>query len=533
NLFNKDIMSLAPALSGAVIPSNPPAFIAPEDDGVASKLGKIKNLDGLELLAKAQAFDEAKKKDKDLTLSHFLENAKKPASTEGLNELSNLITNNDVNIEPPTSSSSTGGGHSTLRNYAPLTSTLKSEEGTPHTTPTENQPQIEYCPIGIWVAKWADLFPWLAMGINNNVNADDIEKSLNLIKKRTLLQDFITLGNIYKAVAQAKLGIYPDRRNSEEDLNDIVTAFTTQANLLSYPENYGKIDAYEKAIDRLNSNPLAALIYKHWSNIKFLRNCELGMGLYGDGNVLGGERHFSLIEDPNPPFYYGVTYSFKRSLFDLEAYKKNGHNSNFEAFADVIKGYPVIAPLEEETIFMLLVTEKGNQRGNPDRTTSAHFRYLIGQHWSYNYTKDGKWRATSCTLNSDPNTDFIKDRPAIFKSNPADKTLSANITGVDNGQLITAVPIPFTAAAGGKWKGGSFSTNLNSSQTLQNQIQNLQDELTKENAYSFSRDNAIFDNWNESPYSLLELPVSYMGLVPEVGNTFGNTINKSKRDDTK
>lgn len=58
-------------------------FVKPKTGkDIAGKVGEIKDLKGLEALAKASAYDGAKKRDPSLTLEEFLRRANDPSNTE-------------------------------------------------------------------------------------------------------------------------------------------------------------------------------------------------------------------------------------------------------------------------------------------------------------------------------------------------------------------------------------------------------------------------------------------------------------------
>jgi hypothetical protein len=444
------MMDKAPALDGAVKPPDIPAFVEPKkDDDVSAKVDHIQNLDGLKDYSIAAAYDKAKKANPGLTLKDFQEAAAKDADTGKLDQLVEESEDNFVDVleapAPPKQS-------------RPVTLV---ESLTVTDTPTDTS---AYIPLGVWIANWADLFPWLVTGFENSVG--DVGNSLILLRCRTMVQDLTTLSRLYYGIGQAGCHL-----SSRGDAVQIAQSFANARAALTLNLSAGNADKIQSAIlsaCRGLSGP-AEQIYRKWNDIKFLRDCELGLGILDSGG-----------DSPVGYDVKGATSHWDRCPFDR-------HRGNYSAFASFVKGYPVITP-EGQVLLWVRFADK------------------VSGFWY-----DGRQMA-----NIGP--DGVK-----FTVDAASKVLVGPKGGKGAGSSLTLFPIPFGAANGIEWKGGSMSTGLKSMTGLRDQLMSVKQQLAGQKAWGLSSDNWSSIDWSRgSCYSVKTLKTSYLGLVDEPPNVFGD-----------
>jgi len=442
------MMDNAPALDGAVQPPDIPPFVEPKkDDDVSAKVDQIQNLDGLKDYSIVAAHDKAKRANPKLTLEEFQQGAAKDADTAALDTLMEEAEDNFVDaLEPPAPPK----GSPPVAMVESVALTAMASDAS------------DYIPLGVWIANWADLFPWLVTGFENSVS--DIGNSRILLKCRTMVQDLTTLSRLYYGVGQA--GCLFSARG---DATQIAESFAHARATLTLNLSTSNADQIQSAILSAYgglSRP-AEQIYKTWNEIKFLRDCELGVGI--------------LDSDGNSPVGYdekGMTSHWDTCPFDR-------HRGNYSAFASFVKGYPVIAP-DGQVLLWVRFTDK------------------VSGFW-YN----GRDMAN---LGHDGNK-FIVDS--------VNKILVGPKGGKGAGSNLTLFPIPFGAANGISWKGGSMSTGLKSMTSLRDQLTSVKQLLAGQQAWGLSSDNWSSIDWSGGNcYSVKTLKTSYVGLVDEPPNVF-------------
>src|SRR3546814_675061 len=74
-----------------------PDFVQPKPgNDIIEKVEEIKDLEGLESIAKASAYEKTKETEPEFTFDEFINNADKPANKEKLDEFKQKIINNDI-----------------------------------------------------------------------------------------------------------------------------------------------------------------------------------------------------------------------------------------------------------------------------------------------------------------------------------------------------------------------------------------------------------------------------------------------------
>ena len=125
----------------------------------------------------------------------------------------------------------------------------------------------QYIPLGVWIAHWSNLIPWLAQGYCNSI--EDLEIS-ETIKTRVMLQDFQTLSRIYH-IADA-IGIKHIKRK-DRSLPPVKTAALAR-NFDHAAAGIQDGDNLFKAYKKLNDE--AALIYQYWNCLLYTSDAADG-----------------------------------------------------------------------------------------------------------------------------------------------------------------------------------------------------------------------------------------------------------------
>ncbi|MBL0685346.1 hypothetical protein [Aquimarina mytili] len=284
-----------------------PDFEKPEpSDDIVSKVGEIKDLNGLKALAMASAFDKAQKTNPKLTLDEFLRESEKPANTKELSSFRKVIQENKID---------------TLTFPLDKESKPKSSLVRKNLRQEQKSDSSGYVPLGVWVANWADIFPWMAQGYYNSIDNIEGQKA---VRERVMLQDYQTLSKLYYIANSS--GIVEFRRKDSllprvRSL-DIADAFANAA--ANMQNNLGDTETIKEIYETLG--PVAKDIYVLWNEIAFLRNCELGMGLIKNNKTIG-----------NPSEKDGDRQKYKLNSCDFDG-------KNHVAFSRFYKVLPLITP---------------------------------------------------------------------------------------------------------------------------------------------------------------------------------------------
>jgi hypothetical protein len=565
------VLDKAPDMTaGAKVPNRPDFTEPKKDEPLVGKLAKIKDMEGLKLYAKAAAYDKAKKKNPNLTLEQFLKVAKEKAKVEPLKKMRKEVEEGDLGAAFQDlfgDGQGGGGGQDGAKELAGVEK-LVNDAPTPDpgggkpTTPAPG-PFDGYTPIGVWIANWDHLFPWLATGFLNSI--EDVKEIEPPLAYRAMLQDFLALGKLYHIADSCKFSptLFPGAPDFVDVLGQIATSFDTRAeDLRKELEKKHKMlgmaqdpDFYRSTMRDavLSLTKSARAIYKKWWDIGFLRRCELGLG------VLGGET----TAEENPGSWSpliaqngkssverltGTLYHFSSSWFDKDWTRyaqdygdpKSPENSRFFAvrrqkclfepdlpkpdysvFANFYKLLPLLVPVGDEVkiyafgpgnnVLGYLTTppqfdrpSQENPHGNPQ--WEAFYNRNPGIRDSFVFVGDDgareiEWAGRKGSFR------FLPWDPVEFTPNAKSKTLE--------GRGLKLYPIPFSAAEGIAWKGQSFSTNLASMSDLRSTLEQLQDNLEKTNAWGFSSDGWP-DRWDVSTaYHDRAIPRQYIGLFEQ------------------
>lgn len=496
DLANVNVLDSIPKvkISPDRTPSDPKYEDPKKDETTADKMGKIKDLNGLKALARAQAFDQYKKEHKDdkKTLEEFLNEADQPAKRKDeKGDIGSVVKTAETSlldgIEEKKGQKENKGQSIKL---ALPESLLQSNLTTTPLPSGDEKPQDEkpqtggnldsaFVPIGIEICKWSDIFPWLAIGNYNSVdNSKDnnLEDVRNILKWRTMLQDFQALAILYYTAGNVHLNIgEPPDPSCGIFANEMGDAFANGAVLLQQEGN-----SMQDVYDHLNSD--AQAIYKIWVKAGFLRHAELGLGYSWGGSS-------SIIATQG----LGV-FPFGKERPDLKKFstapcKFESASKNYSIFCTFIKFLPLILP--DGTIHVFC--------GDG----------YLGEHHSHGKAGLDYW----CIYKWEYNTQYGYFRPFTFSVDEKDQCLKADVDG-----HMKLYPIPFAAAKGIDWKGGALgSASLSSFEGLMKEISNIDAEFKQLKAWSFDSSDGFDKQWGKRGLSDLGLDkkLQYVGLLPE------------------
>jgi hypothetical protein len=525
DLAEVKVLDKAPDMTIKAAVKNPPEFIKPsEDKGLADKIGKIKNLDDLKFYAKTSAYDKAKKNDPGLTLDKFLADADKPAVAEPVTKLVEKFQENLPGI--PGAVLEDDDDDVLIMDDNLGDRALAFEDN-----PKPAAAFVGYTPIGIWVANWDCLFPWLATGHLNSISST--RKARPMLEFRTMLQDFLALSKLYYIADSCKLDLgfevslvkFDQIADSfAQASSKLQSALTEQLQILgSTPLAYQQ--AMKPAFSHLSAHEKS--IYEVWWKNAFLRSCELGLGVMGGDTAREDERAakdaaltmsptigagnsvVDSVEVRNVDEYADRNYirAGDRQMFCVTRGRCGFDPSakNYSAFARFYKVLPLILPSGKIYAFGPGNGALGAWRSSRKDGDDARFDTL------YNYNSGLLNTFTFTPVNHDHR--FIK--PINFSPNIKNKLLESVEEAGRAAGAVKLYPIPFSAAENISWLGQSFSTGIASLADLKTALEQTERDLKKFKAWSFSSD-AWHADWNVSDYyGDARVPMQYIGLLQE------------------
>lgn len=441
-----DLLAKAPQLDDIKPPPTVPAFNTPaKNPGVADKIKEIKDLKSLEAFAKAAAYDKAKETEPELTLEEFLARSRKEADSENVEKLQEGITMNNLDV---------------LAVDAQVNMSFKKTQQLEASIAEKSitaKKDNNFTALGVWIANWSNLFPWMATGYLNQI--DDISSTREIIKKQCMIQDFLTLSKIYFMLQATGIS---SKNFQMDNFDQIANSFSNQAGEIR--DNFDKHDIIQTAYEGLGTGTDTQKIYKIWNDIKFLRSAELGLGVLHKGKSIKD----NINKTDNVAGFTRVWYDTDRCSFS---------SKNYSVFSSFLKVVPFITP--EGDIYAFGPSQMILNQIN-DKTAIFSRNPL-----------------TALKLEVDTVKRILKSGDTEFH------------------------PIPFEAAKNmrnSSWKGQSISTNVASIKSIDDHIKNAIQAMEDLNVYSFSSSNWN-PNWKpEHFYSISSIKLQYLGLVDEIPN---------------
>ncbi|MGN7979950.1 hypothetical protein [Burkholderia sp. 22313] len=303
-LWEIDVMKLQP--QKAILPSKEiPAFSEPKpDEETKQEVDKL-DLSAVETLAQESAFKQASQKNKDLTFSRFVEDSGERADTSKLKNLIGKIKNNVIEGSPE------------VKNGASKRARIAPEEAMAAAS-TADAPDSgdEMTPLGVWIARWPDLFPWLAQGYMNAI-VDDPD--IGELKRRTFIQDCLTLKKIYYCASSSGI---TELRRKDIDQQPVSTR--------QLADEFGNAASSVQSGESASLGVAAQKIYDIWNANSLLRNAELGLGL--------------LCVDQSIRVSASHSGDDKRMSYRLAPCQFDEKHNNQSVFSEFFKLLPLITP---------------------------------------------------------------------------------------------------------------------------------------------------------------------------------------------
>lgn len=459
-------------------PSVPPFAKAPTDPKLADKFDKLTSLDGLQAYAIASAYDKLTPAEKEkISLDEFIKKQSNRIDIHPVEELKNDIDNNEIEIiiEP-------GIG-------IDFPSQIPCD---PAPTPPK-KPSDDYTPLGVWIANWSDLFPWLSTGCLNDFT--DIDLVRRQLAKLVMMQDMLTLSRIYYYLAASDITTKSLGFSGYNDFAMVADKF--QMAMLAIQDSIDNDNAVNLGYKQLDDSTVKG-VYDFWRlKAAFLRNAELGLGIsFNEAHSVSPVWKRNKIIGDYPTIYY-ESMKCPRTL-----------GSSNGVFAQTLKGIPVIG---------------GHGDGIGD--SPSHPIYLFGpaNMLLQSFQVDGDAGEAGFSRNVDTAMRFT---PKYQTDGSGNKFAYLSSNGLcANHADIRLHPIRYSdAAVGDKWIGQTVSTNVGANGGLKKQLQIAKSQLSGLNELTLS--SSTWDaqaklqvKWSpKDPYVKSFIPMHYLGIVPEPGN---------------
>lgn len=468
-----------------------PDFVKPNKKSkVTDLVSQIKDLNGLETYAIAAAYEKYKADGGEGDLDAFM------ISRAEANDIAGLVEepvapdlnaphnqpNPDMNLrrEPQGFLSKTKA-------------TLKSEKLTA-------SPQDEFVPMGLWIASWSNLFPWLVSGHDNRIPKD--AQATDTIRLRTYIQDCRSLENIYHTVYTSGSTIVDVNFRALRD------AFGHAAfKAIDVMRDLNNVDVQAKLHALISElSQVAHKIYSVWVDNPILREYQLGGGLYATDERGKAYGSLSSLKFAPSPISHNVM-TFKNSGFEIDKAPLNT-----EAFAQDIKGRPVILPDGNIVVFLTNGEKDSSGFLGGDRDIVNGFDIVLST--SKKIQTEYEWENFLSAIPFKVTSKGLEAVGRIPMPWPDKKELLLGYPGIYH-----LIPIPFSAANGVDWRFGATTTGTGN---LQSQLDKLRDDLKNRPQWSLDSDHWKGFTWSDNAFSLREIKPSYIGITEEVKNIFGS-----------
>jgi len=473
-----------PALNGSVAAPKVPDFVKPDKPEKLTDLFKnIKSVDGLRAYAMAQSYEKYKESGGEGTLTQFAEEADKENDVSGI-EKPGIVLPDEADIEDRivlgkefVDEDHAGKAHDFDDGGGGL---LRDKAKAP---PDAKGGQFE--PLGVWVANWQELFPWLASLRDNRIPAGTAPSLV--VKLRMFHQDLITLSRLYREFAVSGLNwghldlakISDSFSAAAEEAGDFMYTLSAKREGLQ-PTDVPKMkDKIRSVVSHLSAS--AEVIYKKWDATPPLRMCELGFGLvWNNKTIVATDESTRLV-------------SLRDTAFD----EKRG---NYSEFSGAIKAAPLIIPgstvdATKIHLFLIGATEKSSGLLAWEKESKLKFFFTL-----------------------DP-----RKVPDMRRTGTIEYFYFNQLKGNQHltGELFDAYPIPFLAARGIAWKGTSIASGLGS---LPKQLDQIRGSLATMKKFSFNVDTDVWKDLEsgDRALSVQGVSFSYLGITPEPKNVFRN-----------
>lgn len=443
-----------------------PDFETPKaPEKITDKVKKIDNLEGLAVFAALSAFEDKKSKpgSETLALKQFVEDAQEPVDKEPLLTLENIVQSNEINP---------------LDELDAVKNRSVIQKATSPSAQEANNNANDFQPLGAWIANWSDLFPWLAVGYDNNIS--NTEEAAILLKSRTFVQDLRALSILYQIAAN---GVYKGTTGKNGEAQQIANSYTSVLNNFIKETEYSQA-AINQAFNMLSTT--AQAIYKFWCKYPIFRSAELGFG------VIFSSPEADMKYSTPPGRHCSTTfiryYSSEVTSCELDP--------NRSCFANFIKVLPVFEVDNNENIIVKAMGPESKTIGDSMLFSSKVDPYICF----------GLGTRLQFTVSDEENNLY-----------------ATNVYG----QEIRLYPVPLSAATGGNWIGQSVSTPLSAFEDLREQFKDLNKQMEGMTKWSLSSKSWDKHWTGDTPYSPRTIETQYIGIVPEPGGIFGTKNSDS------
>ena len=454
-------------------PSIPPFNKPKPDPSLADKFTKLSSLESLQAYAIASAYDKLPpdKDGKKMPLDEFIKKQTKPVDTRPLEELIQNTNENDFEM--------------IIEDKAGLN--RPGQDAISQATPSK-KPSDDYTPLGVWIANWADLFPWLSTGYLNDFS--DIEMVRRQLEKQVMMQDMLTLSRIYYYLAASNITTESLGFKDYENFEMVANKF--QAAMKATQNNIDNDDAIAHGYKELDDLTIRG-VYDFWrQEASFLRNAELGLAISFKGTD-SVSRNWSRNQGSGD--FFTVYYKSSKCLRTIDTSNVN--------FSDTLKGVPVIGGQKVNI---------GGKMTNPV--------YLFGP---------ANMLLKSFLVGRSPGEDseagFSRNTVTAMKFTPECETNNSGKKVFFLAHEDTRLyPIRYSDATVGNWIGQTVSTNVGANGGLKQQLTKVKEQMSSLNALTLS--SSTWDAQSKSkakwsakdPYVQSAIPMHYVGIVPEPEN---------------
>lgn len=457
-------------------PPEPPSiqpFKKPTPDPhLTDKFGQISSLEGLEAYAIASAYDKLQpdKDGKKMSLDDFIKQYKNPANAGPVQQLNDEVEDNDFDIIVEENDGAMPVGMP--RDLSPQ---------------TLRKPTADYTALGVWIANWADLFPWLATGCLNDFA--DIDVVRRQLEKQVMMQDMLTLSRIYYYLAASQISTESLGFQNYDSFETVAVKY--QSAMVEIQDNIHKDDAIKRGYAKLDEEAVRS-VYDFWRlKAGFLRNAELGLGISIKGTHSVSPNWSRNDYTGDCPTIYYKAMKCPRPVA--------GGN---DVFRQCLKGIPVIA----------------GKSLNDERGESAHPVYLFGpaNMLLKSFLFDGEMGEIG----------FSRDPALAMKFAPEHAVDSReNKLSYLSREDVNLYPIRYSdVKAGDGWIGQTVSANVGANGALRKQLEMVMNRIRGLNALSLS--SSTWDQqakgqvkWSPiDPYVQSAVPLHFVGIVPEPAN---------------
>ncbi|WP_415401733.1 hypothetical protein [Tateyamaria sp. SN3-11] len=469
------------------VPDAPEAKKPPKKGGVADKIDKIKDLDGLKAYAQASAYDKYMKDhpDSDMTLEQFLDKAK--IKTD-LKDISDDPYDADIDDDGFKTDAS-----------APTLETEGEDDAIRPLGEGGFDPGQDFIPLGAWIAPWGNIFPWLVIGQNNDMEAGDTTTIKQMLKVLAARHAFNSLTRIYARMHAEGLHFVSDNLSVESAADE----FSGAAAKVTKGMQSGAADGLRALTDTVlpGLSKGALTIYKTWMDTPALRQCELGAGvlIWSGNKEIGGFRKMAGVTDRVRDVGKDKTantahdYTWDNTAFDYEAW-------NLTDFSADAKAWPYIEPTGDISAFVAGAPAGSFGTERPDITTPRVPTYGSG--------------VLISDLGLPAVASFAVDERLTFSVDP--KNGHDTLYYVSDAFRLRLIPLSYSAAQGlDDWWGCSMTPDLSDTKA---QVTKVRNQLSDLDTYGFDV-SAWTDSLSVEP-SMDALKSTYVGLVPEPPNVF-------------